>query len=208
MFAVDASKAQIELARNKPVAHRVDFRVADARALPFADDAFEVVVSALVINFIPDRPQALAEMRRVGSPRGLIAGYVWDYAADRSMSSPVRVGLRQFGVELPPIPGTEDSRLEVLSSLFAGAGLEDIATRTIDVTMSFPDFDEFWRMQTPSYNPAGKAVASLSDADRRKLMDVVRKIAPARSDGSIHLSVRANAVKAHVSRSKSAGRPT
>src|SRR5262245_29760818 len=66
VIAIDPSAAQIELAHSKPVAERADFRVADAQAMPFADGAFDVVASALVINFIPDRPRALAEMRRVG----------------------------------------------------------------------------------------------------------------------------------------------
>lgn len=38
----------------------------------FTDNAFDVVVSALVINFIPDRPKALAEMRRVGRAGGAV----------------------------------------------------------------------------------------------------------------------------------------
>ena len=198
MVAVDPSEAQIELARKKLVAQRADFRVADAQSLPFPDGVFDVVASALVINFIPDRPRAMAEMRRVGCPGGLVAGFVWDHAAERSVSYPIRIGLSRIGVKLPPIPGTEDSPLEALSALFATGGLKDIAGRTIEVTMSYPDFDDFWRMQTPAYNPAGKAVASLSESDREKLMDVVRALTPPAPDGSISYTARANAIKARV----------
>lgn len=206
LMAVDPSAAQIEIARSKPVAQRADFRVADAQSLPFADGSFDVVASALVINFIPDRPRALAEMRRVGHSGGVIAGYVWDFAAEHSANSPIRCGLGRIGIGLPAVPGTEASRLEALSALFATAGLEDIATRTIDVTMSFPNFDEYWRTQTPAYNPAGKAVASLSRADREKLMDVVRTLLPTAPDGSVSHTARANAVKARVPERGSAGR--
>lgn len=199
MVAVDPSEAQIELARSKLVAQRADFRVVDAQSLPFPDGVFDVVASALVINFIPDRPRALAEMRRVTHPGGMVAGYVWDFAAGLGPNASIRSGLGRIGAKPPPVPGTEDSRLEAMSSLFAGAGLKDIATRTIDVRMSFPDFDDFWRKQTPAFNPTGKAVAALSETDREKLIDVVRASLPAAPDGSITFSARANAIKARVS---------
>ena len=80
--AVDPGAAQIEFARRQPVAKRADFRVADAQTLPFSDGTFDVVASALVINFIPDRARAVAQMRRVTRPYGTVGGYVWDFAAD------------------------------------------------------------------------------------------------------------------------------
>lgn len=199
MVAVDPAAAQIELARSKPVGQRADFRIADAQELPFQSRSFDVVASALVINFIPDRPRALAEMRRVGCPGGAVAAYVWDFAAGRNPPSPLRRGLSRLGVKVPPAPGTEDSRLEALSALFAGAGLEGIAVRTIEVTLSFPDFDEFWRTQVPTIgSPVGKAVASLSAADRDRLADLVRADLQAGPDGSVGHTARANAVKARV----------
>lgn len=198
VVAIDPSDAQIKLARSKPVSRRADFRVVDAQTLPFPDAAFEVVVSALVINFIPDRPRALAEMRRVGHPGGAVAGYVWDFTTGRAPNSPFRSGLSQIGAKLQPVPGAEDSRLEALISLFAGCGLKDIATRTIEVTMSFPDFSDFWQSQTDTASPTGKVIASLPDTDREKLIGLLRASLPAGPDGSICYSARANAIKARV----------
>jgi hypothetical protein len=77
-----------------------------------------------------------------------------------------------------------------------GAALSDIVTRTIDVTMAFADFDEFWRTQTPGYSPTGKVIAALSEADRERLTEWLRAGLPASADGSISLSARANAIKA------------
>jgi len=198
VVAIDPSEPQIELARKKPIAQRADFRVADAQTLPFSDGAFGVVVSALVINFIPDRPRALAEMRRVCHPGGVIAGYVWDFAAQRSPNSPIRFGLNQVGAKPPPVPGTEDSRLEGLTSLFAGGKLTDIATRTVDVTISFPDFNDFWRSQTPSYIPMGKMIEALTETDREKVIESVRAKLPIGPDGRVTCSARANAIKARA----------
>jgi len=196
--AVDPSAAQIAHASKLSVAQRAAFRVADSRSLPFPDGAFDVVGSALVINFIPDRPQALKEMVRVACPGGMVAGYVWDFANERSTSTPLRDGLRQIGVDPPSTAGAEDSSLEALKSLFARAGLRDITTRAIDVTSTFPNFDDFWQAQTPSFNPIVKVIASLPDAERRRLREVVRAGLPAGSDGSVTYSARANAIKART----------
>jgi ubiquinone/menaquinone biosynthesis C-methylase UbiE len=196
--AIDPSTAQIEYARRQPVAERADFRVADAQALPFPDHSFDAIVSALAINFIPDRPRALLEMRRVGQPGGIVAGYVWDFAAARSSSWPLAQGLRRIGIEPPLVPGTKDSTLDALHSLFVQTGLEDIAVRSIEVTVTFPDFDTYWRSQTPPFSPHGKAIAGLSAIDRVKLMGAVRTSLPADPNGGIAYSARANAIKSRV----------
>lgn len=198
VIAVDPSQAQIDHACRQPVAQRADFRVADAQALPFPDGAFDVVASALVINFIPDRPRALAEMRRVGRPGGVVAGYVWDFAAERSPTSPMRVGMRRIGAEVPTPAGVEDSGLDAFGSLFERAGFENVARRSIDVTVAFSDFDDFWRAQTPGFSPVTKTIAALPETDRARLLEAVRAGLPVRPDGSFAYSARANAVKARV----------
>lgn len=198
--AIDAASAQIEHARRKPVARRANFQVGDARALPFPDCSFDVVASALAINFIPDRPQALAEMRRVARARGAVAGYVWDFGEELSPSGPFRVAMREVVADLPALPGTDDSSLGALHSLFVRAGLEEIASRTIEVTASFPNFDEFWLAQTPGYSPTTKMIAAMTTSERARLAEAVRARVPIRADGRIEYPVRANAIKARVPR--------
>jgi ubiquinone/menaquinone biosynthesis C-methylase UbiE len=198
VIAIDPSAAQIELARSKPVARRADFRVADAQALPFHAGAFDVVASALVLNFIPDPARALAEMRRVARPGGVLASYVWDFAGSRSPGSLLRRAMRRIGADDPPVSGTETSRLDAIRQLFAQAGLQEIAGRAIDVTVSFPDFDDFWQSQTQRSNPTSKMIAALPDSDRAKLIAAVRTELQAGPDGTFAYSARANAIKARV----------
>jgi ubiquinone/menaquinone biosynthesis C-methylase UbiE len=200
VFGIDAAAAQIEHARRKPVARRAKFQVGDAQALPFRDSSFDVVVCALVINFIPDRPAALGEMRRVARTQGVVAGYVWDFAEELSPSGPFRMGMREVVADLPALPGTKDSSLGALHSLFARAGLEEIATRIIEVTVSFPDFDDFWLAQTPSYSPMTKLISSMTTSERARLIESVRARVPIRADGRIEYPARANAIKARVPR--------
>lgn len=198
--AVDPGPPQIEFARKLPVAKRADFQVADAQALPFSNGTFDVVASALVINFIPDRARGVAEMRRVARPYGMVGGYVWDFAADLSASWPFNRALSGLGIEPPQLPGTPESTLDALAALFAGAGFDDIATRAIEVTHAFKDFDTFWRTQTPLMHPVGKLVAAMSETDRAALMEGVRAQVPASPDGKIVYTARSNAVKGRVPR--------
>ena len=198
VYAVDPSSAQIDHARRQPVARRVDFRVGDAQALPFPDGTFDVVAAALVINFIPDRPRALAEMRRVARAGGIVAGYVWDFATERSPSGPLRVGMRRFGADVPELPGTKDSTLGALESLFRIAGFEGIATRSIEVTLPYSSFDDFWQAQTPGYYPTTKIIAAMTASERSKLIETVRAGMSARADGGIEYAARAHAIRARA----------
>jgi ubiquinone/menaquinone biosynthesis C-methylase UbiE len=198
VFAVDQAQAQIDHARRKPMAQQARFQLADAQALPFPDSTFDVVASALVINFIPDRPRALSEMRRVARPAGLVAGYVWDFTAELSPSGPFRLGLREAVADVPALPGTEDSGLSALRLLFERAGLEEIATGCFEVMVSFPDFEAFWLAQTPSYSPTTKMIAAMPKSQRIRVMETVRARLPIRTDGRIDYPARANAIKGRV----------
>ena len=198
VMAVDPAAAQVEHARRQPAGSRADFRVADAQSLPFAEGMFDVVASALVINFIPARSRAVAEMKRVARPGGTVAGYVWDFAGGRGTGWPLMRGMRQTGIALPVVPGADSSSLDALSALFLQAGLRDVETKPIEVIQSYADFDDYWTAQTPKFSPVGKAVAALSEPERTKLKDVVRGQLPIQPDGSIAYSACANAVKAGV----------
>jgi len=176
------------------VAGRAHFEVGDAERLRFADGTFDIVVSGLVLNFIPDAARAVSEMRRVARRGGIIGGYVWDFAADLSPTWPLRLGLRELGARISPTPGADNSSLKGLTELFARAGLQGIATSTIDVTMQFPDFDDFWASQTPGFNPIVKMIAKLEMSDRARLVAAVRtKVV--RPDGTVAYAARANAVR-------------
>ena len=198
VFAIDRAEAQIEYASRKPVAQQARFQTGDAQALPFQDASFDVVASALVINFVPDRQRALAEMRRVARPGGVVAGYVWDFMAELSPSGPFRLGLSDVIADVPPLPGAADSELGTLCRLFECAGLTDITARMIDVTVEFASFEAFWLAQTPSYAPTTKLIQNTTPSDRARLIEAVRSRVPAAADGSIRYLARANAISARA----------
>jgi SAM-dependent methyltransferase len=59
----------------------IDFAVADVHALQFADDTFDVVHAHQVLQHVADPVKALAEMRRVCKPGGVVAARDADHAA-------------------------------------------------------------------------------------------------------------------------------
>jgi ubiquinone/menaquinone biosynthesis C-methylase UbiE len=65
LIAIDQSEGFITKARANVPDPRAEFRVGDAQDLPFKTASREMIVSALVLNFVPDKQKALSEMRRV-----------------------------------------------------------------------------------------------------------------------------------------------
>ena len=79
VVATDYVPALLERARQRAAAERLvmDFREADAEALPFADASFDVVVSTFGVMFTPDQDRAAAELVRVCKPGGKIGLANW-----------------------------------------------------------------------------------------------------------------------------------
>jgi SAM-dependent methyltransferase len=61
------------------------FGAADAQALPFAVDSFDVVIANHMLYHVPDRGKALAEIRRVLRPAGRFFAATNDYAHMQEM---------------------------------------------------------------------------------------------------------------------------
>ncbi len=68
---LDLNEGMLAVARR--LRPEIDWRQGDALDLPFADRAFDVVVSQFALMFFPDRPLALREMWRVLAPSGRLA---------------------------------------------------------------------------------------------------------------------------------------
>jgi len=77
--STDYVGALLERGRERAAAERlsVDFREADAEALPFADGAFDVALSTFGVMFTPNQPKAAAELVRVVRKGGKIGLASW-----------------------------------------------------------------------------------------------------------------------------------
>ena len=174
-----------------------------ATAIPRGDASVDVVVSGLVLNFIPDQRAALAEMARVTVNGGMIAAYVWDYAG--------KMGIMRFfwdvAVELDPGAAKMDEgmrsplcRPAALEKLFAGAGLKGVEVAPIDIPTPFATFDDYWLPFLGGQGSAPAYAMSLDETARTRLRDRIRERLPIQADGSILLTARAWAVRATVAR--------
>jgi SAM-dependent methyltransferase len=198
---IDPSDSFISFARHKVTDPRATFQVGDAQALPVADASFDAAVAGLVVNFVPDQAKAASEMTRATRPGGIVAAYVWDYAGEMQM-------MRRFwdaavALDLGATPLDEGRRFPVchpepLTSLFHGAGLDDVQVRPIEVPTIFKDFDDYWMPFLGGQAPAPGYCMSLSEDRRAVLRDRIRASLPTRDDGSIHLIARAWAVRGTV----------
>lgn len=199
--AIDLSPAFIAFAKTRLADPRASFEVGDAQALPVESARFDVAVSGLMLNFVPQPERAAAEMARAVRPGGVVAAYVWDYAGKMEMLhyfwdaaaalNPAAADLdegRRFGICRP----------DALTALFSGARLHSVEVRAIDVPTHFRDFDDYWSPFLGGQGPAAGYAMSLSEEHRGALRDRLREALPASADGSINLVARAWAVRGRV----------
>ena len=102
IVATDLNPAMLEQAAAVGAARPVEWRQADAMQLPFTDGAFDAVVCQFGIMFFPDRPKALAEMRRVLKPGGILHFSTWDRIEDNEIADAVTQALAQIFPSDPP----------------------------------------------------------------------------------------------------------
>ncbi len=198
VVGVDPSTGFVAYASARVVDSRVHFDVGDARSLPFESQGFDVVVSGLVLNFVPDPARGLAEMTRVARPGGTVAAYVWDYAGAMQMMRyfwDAAVALDPLALELDEGRRFPICQPAALRGLFETAGLTGLEATAIEVPTGFRDFDDYWSPFLGGQGPAPSYVASLDDSRRGILREQIRAALPIASDGSINLNARAWAIR-------------
>jgi SAM-dependent methyltransferase len=185
---VDPSETYIASASARIDDPRARFDLGDIQALRVATATLDVVVSGLVLNFVPQPDRAVTEMARVARPGGTVAAYVWDYAEGMPL-------MRYFwdaagALDLKAKEMDEGRRFslckpEPLYRLFLTAGLEGVRVRAIEVPTYFRDFDDYWSPFLGSQRPAPSYAMSLSEQRRVELRDQIQAKLPGDSYGGI-----------------------
>lgn len=177
---VDLSPGYVSHAQAMLPGRRASFAVGDAQRLSFAPAAFDAALSLLVLNFIPDPRQALAELRRVVRPRGVIAAAVWDYGEGMQ---PLRV-FWDAAAALDPAAGSRDERNQPLCragelrDIWQAAGLQEVVERSLETPARFESVDEFWEPFLLGQGPAGAYAAALPKAQQAQLRDELTRRLP------------------------------
>lgn len=195
VVGIDPSEAFVAYAKQHS---RGAFEVGNAQALRFDQASFDHCMSMLVLNFIPDHEKALAEMRRVTRPQGVVSACVWDYAEGMQM-------LRVFWDEVvaldPAMEPKDERHMKLcregqLGALWKKAGLVQVQERGVVIETAFASFDDYWDPFLAGVGPGGAYVASLSEERRRALEARLRKRLP--GEGPLALKARAWCVRGVV----------
>ena len=107
VVSTDYVPALLDRARARAAADglTIDFREADAEALPFDDGSFDVVVSTFGVMFTPDQERAAAELTRVCRPGGKIGLANW------TPEGFIGQLFKTIGKHLPPPAGVKSPAL-------------------------------------------------------------------------------------------------
>ncbi len=201
VVGIDTSAPFLETARHEFAGSTASFKQGDAQSLPLQDTCADAVVSGLVLNFIPDKEAAITEMVRVSSPGGIVALYVWDYAAHMQVMRrffDAATALDQAACEFDDGIKAPICRPTPLRNLFEQAGLTDIEVKAIDIPAAFDSFDDYWAPFLGGTGSAPKYYASLSENARERLRNEVQNRLPIGPDGEILLAARAWGAKGRV----------
>jgi ubiquinone/menaquinone biosynthesis C-methylase UbiE len=199
VIGADPSESQIQYTWESIQDTRAEFIVSNAESLDVSENSADVLVSGLVLNFIPELSKALLEFKRTVKNGGTIAAYVWDYSGKMELMRyfwDAAVRLFEDAREIDEAARFEICNPERLADEFNSAGLKNTEVTFIDVPTVFKDFDDYWTPFLSGIGPAPGYCMSLTEEKRNILRSEVHKSLPIEKNGSIKLIARAIAVKA------------
>jgi len=142
----------------------VEFKVADAEALPFGDGAFDAVISTFGVMFTPNQERAAAELLRVCKLTGQVGLANW--TPDGFVGQMFKV----LGKYLPPPAGANSpmrwGTRGGLADLFGSAGIR-IEARYFNFRYRSPE--HFVEVFKTFYGPMHKAFAALEASKQTEL---------------------------------------
>jgi SAM-dependent methyltransferase len=115
---------------------RIEWKQADALALPFEDQSFDAVACQFGVMFFPDKVQGYKEAHRVLKPGGRLLFNVWDRISENDFANVVTEALATVFPDDPPLfmaraphgyHDVERIRMELNS-----AGFTDISIDAVD----------------------------------------------------------------------------
>jgi ubiquinone/menaquinone biosynthesis C-methylase UbiE len=175
VVSTDYVPSLLERGRTRAAAEglSIDFREADAEALPFADAAFDTVVSTFGVMFTPNQDKAAAEMLRVCKSGGQIGLANW------TPEGYIGQVFKLLGKYLPPPAGSKSPALwgtrEYLTGLFGPAAL-GIKTKARDFNFRYRSPAHFLDVFKTYYGPMLKAFAALDETKQRDLKDDLQSL--------------------------------
>jgi SAM-dependent methyltransferase len=163
---IDYVPELLEVGRRRAAAEglSVQFREADAEALPDPDDAYDYVLSAIGAMFAPDHARTARELMRVCKPGGVIGTVNWTPTGFvGEMLKIVSTYVSPLpGVQPPTLWGTEPHQRDLFASR-----VEALSCTTRTITQRFPSSEFFADFFIGNYGPTLKTSQALDADDQR-----------------------------------------
>jgi ubiquinone/menaquinone biosynthesis C-methylase UbiE len=102
LTVTDLNQPMLDHAKARQPDERIEWKQADALALPFADASFDAVACQFGAMFFPDKVQGYREARRVLKPGGRYLFNVWDRISDNEFADVVTQALAEMFPDDPP----------------------------------------------------------------------------------------------------------
>lgn len=193
VVGVDINPGMLAIAEQKAPAPT--WKLGPAEALPFADHAFDRVVSQFGLMFFENQTQALAEMMRVVRPGGIVAVAVWGlldetpgYAAVAAMLDELFGSEVAKSIQAPYSLGDVDE----LARLLTDAGIETGTIQTMRGKARFASVDAWIYTDIKGWTLADV----IDDAGFARLKQAApQRLAPfVRADGSVEFDAPAHII--------------
>jgi enediyne biosynthesis protein CalE5 len=171
---LDLAESMVTVAQRKAARlglNNVTFRTGDVTTLPFEASSFDAVISRFCLMFLPEIPQAVAEIARVLKSGGYIAAAVWS-GPDKNpyLRIPMDV-IKQF-IELPTPDPTAPGIFRLaksgeLAGMLQQGGLHDLAEQELFGEVQFPSPQEYLASLMDIAAPIQNLWAKLSASQQR-----------------------------------------
>lgn len=164
--AIDYVQSLLDVAERRAKAETldIDFQLADAENLSFADGTFDIVTSVVGVMFAPNQAKAASELARVCKPGGKIAVANWtpDGFIGALLKTVVGFVPPPAGLNPPVRWGTREGMTQLLGDH------AELQFEEHDFVFRFRSSSEFAQVFIEKYGPTERAHASLdSDGQTR-----------------------------------------
>jgi ubiquinone/menaquinone biosynthesis C-methylase UbiE len=171
VVGVDASAQMLAIARR--AAPDIEFREGPAETLPVpAGEAFDVVTCHQGLQFFPNKPGAVSEMRRVLAPGGRVGIGVWS-GVDKLplMLDLQRVAERHLGPIVDVRHNFGDPA--ALESLLKDGGFSSVRVETLSHVVRFEDATVFPRLNAMALVGMTAKGKAMTDEDKARTAETI-----------------------------------
>jgi ubiquinone/menaquinone biosynthesis C-methylase UbiE len=171
VVGVDLSPNMLSVARS--MAPNVDWREGDAGALPLrAGERFDIVVCQQGLQFFPDKPAAVTQMRQALATDGRLAVATWRSDTEIPFFLELRrVAERHLGVIVDQRFSLGDAA--ALEKLLSNAGVHDIRVRTLRRTIRFDEGAPFIRLNSIALVGMSAVGKTMGEQERKKVVETI-----------------------------------